>query len=53
MMIIPSSPGHLKPSEFMIIGSWMLIGLIGYLVRVSKGDMDHEQRALHILGKYR
>jgi len=53
MMVIPSSPGHLKPSEFMIIGSWMLIGLIGYQLRVSKGDMDQEQRALHILGEYR
>jgi len=51
MMIVPGSPGQLQPLEFFIIGSWMVLGVVGFLIRMAKRDMDHEQRSYMILGE--
>jgi len=53
LMIMPGSPGQLKPMEFIIIGTWMLLGFVGYWLRTSKGDMNHEDRSYNILGSYK
>ncbi|RLA01127.1 MAG: hypothetical protein DRQ47_08530, partial [Gammaproteobacteria bacterium] len=53
MMIIPASPGHLKPLEFIIIGCWMLLGIVGYSLRIAKDDMGKDERSRQILGAYR
>lgn len=51
MMILPNSPGQLQPLEFSLAGIWMVLGVMGYLIRQVKRDMDHAQRRYLILGE--
>ena len=53
LMLVPASQGYLSPLEFTIFGSWMVVGLLAYLIRRSKGDMDHNEQSYLILGIYR
>ncbi len=53
LMILPQSSGQLAPNEFLIIGIWMVFGVTAYFWRVSKKDMDQEERSYMILGDYK
>lgn len=53
LMILPQSSGQLAPNEFMIIGIWMIFGIAAYLLRMSKKDMQDDERRYMILGDYR
>lgn len=53
LMILPQSSGQLATHEFLIIGAWMIMGIVAYIWRISKKDMAPEERAYMILGDYR
>ena len=50
MMIVPGSPGFLKPLEFTIIGGWIAFGLTAFAIRRARRDIDRQQRDYLILG---
>lgn len=51
LMIVPGSPGQLQVREFLIIGSWVLVGGLAYFIRQAKSDIGHVQRSYMILGE--
>lgn len=51
LMVAPGSPGQLQPLEFAIVGVWMCLGVAGYSLRRSLGDMNKEQQDYMILGE--
>lgn len=51
LMVVPGSPGQLRPLEFIIIGAWMCLGVAGYFLRQSVNDMDAQTQRHMILGK--
>jgi len=51
LMVVPGSPGQLRPLEFAIIGAWMCLGVAGYCLRRFLRDMDAEQQDYLILGE--
>ena len=53
LMLVPQSPGQLSMLEFAYVGIWMLLGVTGYVMRLSSGDMSHQERSYMILGDYR
>lgn len=54
LMVFPGSSAQLNwPIEYIILGAWMLMGIIGYRWRRAKKDMSDEERAYQILGDYR
>lgn len=53
LMVLPQSPGQLSTNEFLFVGTWLVIGVIGYGFRRMRGDMSDEERSYMILGDYR
>ncbi|MFC2164149.1 APC family permease [Acidobacteriota bacterium] len=54
LMIIPGSSAQLKwPLEYIIFGTWLVLGYIGYRWRLRTEDMKKEERDYQILGEYR
>ncbi len=51
LMVVPGSPGQLRPQEFAIIGIWMCLGVAGYCLRRSLRDMEPSQQRYLILGE--
>jgi amino acid transporter len=54
LIILPGSSAQLKwPIEYIILGTWILLGYIGYRWRQSSKDMSKDERDYQILGDYR
>jgi amino acid transporter len=52
LMILPQSPGQLGNLEFMIVGIWVLLGLVAFYWRQSRHPLAKEERDYLILGDY-
>jgi APA family basic amino acid/polyamine antiporter len=52
LMILPQSPGQLGNLEFMIVGIWVLLGLIAFYWRQSRHPLTKEERDYLILGDF-
>jgi len=53
LMTLPQSPGQLGQVEFMVVGVWVLLGLIAYTLRRWRHPVPKEERDYLILGDYR
>lgn len=53
VLVIPGSPGALVwPTEFVMFGAWVLLGLINWhITRERRNQVTEEERAYHMLGE--